>query len=524
MPVESQSAALRAAFVLSALGCVASAPAFAQSAAPPSPSAAPAPLDAPAGADARFAEFRASLTRPDTAAWVVYAAERHTVLIRPPHARVGSFAIALLRAGLAACAPALDLRDASIDSLVAARPFAAFDAATQDHPLVEITVTPRSGRPIGCGRPPEGDQASLALIAEGIYATNEPTAPLTNSVDAAELSVGGTIQPVAASGLVAATRLGPSGFVGRDGLSVVRLYVSVDALVRRTGGDAPVRLRVWSAARSEPTEIVLPSSLVAQVIRSTVPWRVARMREGALPELPVSLPTPRDASLAGAHEAYLRGDFVAATRDAARRLEAPAPREDVVSASLQVGFTFAAAGDDAVARWFVHRAMTLEPCLELPASAPARFRDLTNTMRPQARCGAVGVGRIVLGAWYPGRAQRVAFPEVATAGLVPALTAGLIGAYSIALHKDADRLYAQYRREIVNPQAKYFDARAAHIRANQVGAVFYAVWAADILWSVWRDRRQEAAVDAVRNYGARGAAPARIEPASGGFGLSVVFF
>lgn len=446
------------------------------------------------------------------------------MLIRPPHARVGPFAIDLLRAGLAACAPAVDLRGASIDSLVAARPFAAFDAATEDHPLVEITVTPRSGRPIGCARPPAGDQASLALIAEGIYATTEPTAPLTNSVDAVELSVGGAIHPAAAAGLVAATRLGPGGFVGRDGLSVVRLYVPIDALVRRTGSDAPLRLRVWSAARSEPTEIELPSSLVAQVIRSTVPWRVARMRAGALPELPVSLPTPRDASLAGAHEAYLRGDYVTATRDAARRLEAPAPREDVVSSSLQVGFTFAATGDDALARWFVHRALSVEPCLELPESAPARFRDLTNTMRPPARCGAVGARRIVLGAWYPGRARRVAFPEEATAGLVPAITAGLIATYSIALHKDADRLYAEYQREIVNPQSKYFDARTAHIRANQVGAVFYAVWAADILWSVWRDRRQEAAVDAVRNYGARAATPPRIEPARGGVGLSVVFF
>ncbi len=509
--------------VLTAVGCLSPSLAYAQGP-PPSPPSAPAPLAPPTGADAGFAAFRASLTRPDTASWVVYAAARYTVLIRPPHARSGPISVALLRAGLESCAPSVDLRESSIDSLIAARPFAAFDAATADHPFVEITVAPRSGRPISCERPPEGDQASMALIAEGIYATNEPTAPPTSSVDAVELEVGGAVRVASIAGLVAATRLGPSGFVGRDGLSVVRLYVPIDALVRQSGGDSPLRLRVWSVARSEPTEIELPGSLVAQVIRSTVPWRVARMREGALPELPVSLPRPRDAALAAAHDAFVRGEFVSATRDATRRLDAPAPRDDVVSSSLQIGFSFAAAGDEALGRWFVHRALAMEPCLELPETAPARFRDLTDAMRPPTRCGAVGARRILLGAWYPGRAQRVAFPEDRSAGLVPALAAGLIGVYSLSLHRDADRLYAEYNREIVNPQAKYFDARAAHIRANQVGAMVYVVWAANIAWTVWMDRRQEATVEAVRNYGVRGAAPARIEPAAGGLGLSVVFF
>jgi hypothetical protein len=168
--------------------------------------------------------------------------------------------------------------------------------------------------------------------------------------------------------------------------------------------------------------------------------------------------------------------------------------------------------------------MAQQPCLTLPATAHQPFHALMDQVRPLAVCELVGARRIVLGSWWPGRAQRVARPGERIAGVLPAAVGGMLAVASVALNQGANARYDEYLVEQVDPQARFLDAQAAKREANMVGAATYAFWAASIVHAVWFDRRRAERAAAVRNYGARLERAVQVTPSERGLGISVSFF
>jgi len=445
--------------------------------------------------DAAFVAWRSNQQAADSSPWVVRGSPRFLAVIRLPLTNVGTLYTDLLRAGLEACREQFGLEPTVLDSLVANRPFAALDSVMRASEMLEITVVPRGARPLDCEEPPEGIAATTAMTAEGFLSSSETLTSAANSADEVVLVAGDSTTAPSYAGRVATVRLGPDRYVGRELVSSVRLYVPLDAFVATDGGNTAVRLRISSSARAEPEFLEIPATDVDGLIRAMLPWRIARLAETPNPALPVE-----------------------------RALTPRLKRAEIVQTNLETGLAFTRAGDDAVGRWFVHRALTAEPCLTLSSAAPDGARAVVSQMRPNARCETVGTGTVLRGSWYPGRAQRLVRPDVRSAGVVTAVFVAMTAGASVALHLQADKLYEEYQNEQTNPQAKYFLARDAHARANLVGTTMYALWVGSIAQAIWEDRRRAARIANVRDYDLSRPRTLRLTPAPQGLGLSIHFF
>jgi hypothetical protein len=243
------------------------------------------------------------------------------------------------------------------------------------------------------------------------------------------------------------------------------------------------------------------------------------------PDLPVALPEPRDAELREARRSYLAGAYVDASALVLARLNNQRLRaSDRTTAELQIGLTFAGLGDAAAARVVVRNALDREPCLRLPESAPVAFKALLDEVRPSYRCEPVAPMEVLRLGLIPGRAQKLLAPERPDAGFIPMALTATVALASVALHLKADQLRRDYEREIHNPVGAFEKARDAHVIANQVGALTYAVWGATVVEAVLSERRRGQRAAAVRDYGASATPRVSIAPATRGLGLSVTFF
>lgn len=445
--------------------------------------------------DAAFVAWRLNQQSTDTNTWIVRGSPRYLAVIRLPLTNRGTVHTDLLRAGLEACRARLGLETTVVDSLVAHRPFAALDSVMREYQMVEITVIPRGARPLDCDVPREGIAATTAVTAEGIFASSETLSSAANSADAVAVLAGDDTHAPSYVVRAPTVRLAADGYVGRESVNSVRLYVPLDAFVAADGGNTSVRLRISSSARSEPEFLEIPAADVTRLIRAMLPWRLARLAKTPEPALPVE-----------------------------RALTPRLKRAEMVQANLETGLAFTSAGDDAMGRWFVHRALLAEPCLTLSSTAPNGARVVVSRMRPKENCESVGTGAVLRGSWYPGRAQRLVRPDVRSAGIVTAAIVAMTAGASIAMHLQADKLYADYESEQTNPQAKFFLARDAHVRANLVGTTMYALWVGSIAQAIWEDRRRAARIANVRDYDLTTPRAMRLTPAPQGLGLSIHFF
>lgn len=500
-------------------------PLLAQREAPPTPPAAPPGPISTDARDAGFAEWLAAQPAQIGDPIIERATSaRYEVIVESPRQR-GSSRVATARArGIASCGQALGTQPQPLAALTGTTSWVDFDAAAGDAPLITLTIAPRIDAPSRCLEPVDAPLARVAMIASGLQAALDTLLPPPNDIRAAELVVGDRIVEPALAGRVPTVRLAPRGYVGPDGGHVLRLYVSADALVA-DGRERRWALRVWNATRTEPEIVAIPPAVIQQLWRELLPWRVERLRTATASGLPVGIPAPRDAVLARAHEAYVAGRFVEAAQAAVPRIDAPdVSREDRLSARMQLAATFSGHDDSAAAVEMFSAALSLEPCLTLPSSTPARMREQLERARPDFRCQPTPVLQVVRLGLIPGRAHRRLEPQRRIAGLTPALLTGAVAVGSVLLHLDARQQYQTYLDTRDDAARAYESAANAHATANAVGIAAWAVWGGTILHAVWLERRRYRQYDAVRDYGRDAARPLRIDGAAQGLGLAIYLF
>lgn len=461
----------------------------------------------------------------DTSAWLTRGSPRYLIVIRSPGLRATTEASALLQESLTGCRDDIGLPPSTVDSLVRALPFAQADKRHGSSKDIEFTIVPRMSNALPCATLTAGSAAEASLVSAGLVARTRREGDALNSVDSVVLMVGGMRVGNSTSYRANIARLTLDSTVQRDVAYALRLYTPLDALLHIRGDNRSVRLLVYRDRRSDADAFVLREADLALLIRDALQERVARIVDGSLPGLPVQLPSVRDSLLASAQSAGAAGRH----RDAAKLLGARIGAQginpsDDVAASLQLAFTFQASGDSAFGRWYAARAMTQHPCLTLPTTAHQSFHVLLDHVRPAAVCQLVGAQRIVLGSWWPGRAQRVARPGERIAGVLPAAVGGMLAVASVVLNQAANDRYEEYLVEQVDPQARFLTAQGAQQDANIVGAATYAFWAATVVHAVWFDRRRAERAAAVRNYGAPVQRATQITPSERGLGISVTFF
>lgn len=461
----------------------------------------------------------------DTTGWLTRGSPRYLIAVRSPGLRVGAEAAQILRKGIAGCRDDIKLPQSTVDSLVGALPFSGADQQHGESQAIEFTIIPRTSNLLNCAALREGSAAEAALLSAAIVARTRREGDALNSVDSVVLIVGGTRVSDAASYRANVARMTLDSTVQRDVAYALRLYTPLDALMNIRGADRSVRLMVYRDRRSDPDAFLLREADVAVLVREALAGRVTRIVDGSLPGLPLALPAGRDSVLLKAQAAAAAGRHREAVEILSIRIgkEGNDERDDV-AANLQLAFTFQASGDAAFGRWYAARAMVQQPCLTLPSAAARPFHALLDEVRPPAICELVGARRIVLGAWWPGRAQRVVRPGDRIAGAIPAAVGGALAIASIVLNQAAQARYDEYLKEQVDPQARFLTAQGAQEDANIVGAATYVFWAGTILHAVWFDRRRAERAAAVRNYGAPLERAVRISPSERGLGLSVNFF
>jgi len=503
-----------------ALG-VASAPVHAQERAGARPPLRPAGEVARDPRDAGFDEWNAARTEPRAVAPMILTGGRNEFVVHSVRSRERATVEQDLRRALASCASRFDITEEVQERLVTGRAFRAFDASVTGVPLLMITIVPSTSRPVGCA---DSAADELVLLEHGLRVTADTIPFSANDVASVEVLLGDRrIAPtLLAGGYV--TRIAPEGFVALDGSGFARVYLDIDALAPRGSALPRLRLRVGTEMGSVDEFEVSPRVL-DELWREVLPWRAARLLAASGDDAPVVFPTPADPELRSALEDQSARAIVAHSERILIRLDSPLLlRGDRVSALMHVGFGFSTLGDDASARVLLRRALQLEPCLRLSATAPAAGGQLLDEVRPVVRCDAVPAIQVVRWGLVPGRAQRRLDPDRFGSGFLPLALTTTSALASVVLHLKSDALFANYQRELVDPARSFEEARDMHVLANRIGVATYALWGASIAQAIYSERRLARRSAAVSDYGADQGRRVRVGPASQGFGLSLSVF
>jgi hypothetical protein len=286
---------------------------------------------------------------------------------------------------------------------------------------------------------------------------------------------------------------------------MVRVYLPLDAIAPDPMGRLPtIELRATEELSATGRLIAVPDSIVRAIWIEQFEWRTARLAVSDGSSAIVSLPTPRDSLLLKSRGQYRSGAFGDAALLAVERLSTRrvARDQDRVSAQVQLGLTFSAAGEDLVASYFLADALDAHPCLQFPESAPQTHRQLLDRNRIEGICDTRPLRRLALVSVVPGGAQWTD-PR---GGKV--IGAALLGASAILLTSgisnrlEAASLHEKYLTELIEPQAVYARAESHRATANSRLTMFAGVWVSNWAFSVGRELWLRRRIRIEGDYGA----------------------
>ncbi len=478
-------------------------------------------LDAEASGDPRdrgFEAWRISPAAQARVAPVVLNTADHRIIIESALTRA-SHRDADFSEALAACSDSLRVTPEVRQTLLDSRPFRAAETLLAREPRISITILPQVRGPIDCART---DGARLSLLAAGILVAEDTTRNASVDVSYLRVLVGSRM-------LAAAVQLKePALTLHRNGVSVVRdrnayrILLRYDDLVAEgpTARDRRLVLElVGTSGRVTPIDI--PGDLVSALREELLPWRVQRLAAESHHVRPIPLPAPEDASLRDARASYAGGAFVDATGVVMERLTRRGLSSgDVTTAAVQAGLTFLAHGDSASARLMLRRALSEEPCLQLPPSEGSELRALVDGLRLRQNCDVIPTGTVLRLSLVPGRYRRFRYPE-RPPNPTHTIALGTAAALSVAAHLQSNAAYDSYLEAVTDAQIRSrFDAAStARSVGNVMAGVFWGLYLTPIARAVIDERRFARRYDAVRNYGAE--LPPRVSLYVGPSGVGV---
>lgn len=485
------------------------------------PGVATSRLDAEASGDSRdrgFEVWRISPAAQAHVAPVVLNTADHRIIIESALTRA-SHRDAGFSAALAACSDSLRVTPEVRQTLLDSRPFRAAEALLAREPRISITILPQVRGTIDCART---DGARLSLLAAGILVAEDTTRNSSADISYLRVIVGSQM-------LAAAVQLKePALTLHRNGVSLVRdrnayrLLLRYDDLVAEGPTDRDRRLvleLVGSSGRVTPIDF--PGDLVAALRAELLPWRIQRLAAAAERVRPIPLPAPKDAALRDARASYAGGAFVDATGVVMERLARRGLSSgDVTTAAMQAGLTFLAHGDSASARLMLRRALSEEPCLQLPPSEGPELRALVDGLRPRQNCEMIPTGTVLRLSLVPGRYRRFRHPD-RPPNPTHAIALGTAAALSVAAHLQSKAAYDDYLEAVTDAQirSRYDAASAARGAGNVMAGVFWGLYLTPIARAVIEESRFARRYHAVTNYGAQ--SPPRVSLYVGPSGVGV---
>jgi hypothetical protein len=426
--------------------------------------------------------------------------ERFAVLALTPVAQDATSPDSLVRAAAVGCQRALDLPPEVLEPLAVLRPWVAFDSATRARPVVALVIAPAERRRFDCHA---GTLARIAAFARGIQFGLAAPYDRTADVGRAEVRRDGLLEPVVLAGHAPLTRVVTGGVV-RDGTGHLRLYLAPETFAPTAEGRAPrLEIHVWDAVNDEPDILPVPERVVRAVWQQMLPWRAR--------QLAVVAPEAADA---------------AAALDRLTRWPLP-PRAETRGAMLLAAATFGAHDDPAAMSALLADVLEYHPCLTFSAAVPPSLREMTQVLRPPARCTSIPLPMIALRSLVPGGGQATSpgRRRLALGSFVGTGVAYLAGRTALAASR---RTYDAYRTYAGNsqPPADGLFARAERFRriGNGFTLTAGAVWGAATLEGLhaeWRHARDIAEVTALGDPRTVGRVRPTVDPR--GIGLAVTW-
>ena len=374
---------------------------------PPVPAAVPRLQYGRDPADSGFAAWRRlPVPRHDNtpAAWTLRAGD-WDFLIATPRAMDAMDTSRIVERTLASCASPLHIAEDDMKHVAAARPWAAFDAAVNDAPVVVISIMPVLENLNECD---SGNLGRPAMLRRGVrFVTNYIYDATRDSRSAVLYVRDRAVQPamLARAPVIVMSR----NLMSSTATDELRLYIPYDAIAPDSSGDLPdTELRIWSKAGGPPTRIPLPPAIIHTIWWEYLRWRGARI-------------TTHDGAVATATVERLANPKLSA--------------DDRRIALRSLAGTFRAAGDAPAAALVTRELATIDPCAPVGNAARPMPRGV--------RCTAFPAGKtLVRGLLIPGYGQYSTWSRAAGITIAALTVGGAITA--INLQAAANSSYAKY--------------------------------------------------------------------------------
>ncbi len=474
---------------------------------PPVPASVPR-MSAPAdSADAGFARWRhIPLPRHDNtpAAWTLRA-DDWDFLIATPRAMDAMDTSRIVDRTLESCQGPLNIADADMAHVAAARPWAAFDSLVDDRPVFVISIMPVLHNFTECG---SGNLGRPAMIRRGIrFVTNYLYDASRDPQSAVLLSRLRIVRPAMLARAPAIVM--SHNLMSSSATDQLRLYIPYDAIAPGANGEMPdVELQIWSKAGGPPAHIPLPAEIMRAVWWDYLRWRGAR--------LPV-----REAGTASITLERL-ADPKLAVND--RRI-----------ALMSLASTFQADGDAPAAALVANELTGLDPCAlsgsDTPQGAAAidahggmrAMAALLDRTRPAVRCTSYPLGATLLrGLVIPGYGQYRTWSRLVGAATAALTVAGAVT--TVRLLNSANSSYAQYSATESGFAAYYrSSAKRDRVSARNVATATISLWLATAVEAEVAERVHAARVSAGHDFWLRPTVTASATPQGVGAGLKLEF-
>ncbi|MFI5233314.1 MAG: hypothetical protein ACHQSE_12470 [Gemmatimonadales bacterium] len=454
--------------------------------------------------DSGFARWRRTpLPRHDDipAAWTLRAGD-WDFLIATPRAMDAMDTSRIVDRTLETCRRPLNVSEQDLEHVAAARPWAAFDSATNDRPALVISIMPVLHGSTECGfselgRPPMIRRGVRFVTAYTYDAGRDPRSAVLLS----RLRI---VRPtmLARAPVIVMSRV----LMSSNPTDQLRLYIPYDAIAPDAAGDMPeTELQIWSKAGGPPAHIPLPGAIIRAVWWDYLRWRAARLPARDADEATTALERLADRTLAV---------------------------DDRRVTLLSLAATFQADGDAPAAALVASELTGIDPCalsgIDTPrggrdagdaGDATARMRSVAAVLdrtRPVARCTSYRPGATLLrGLLIPGYGQYRTWSRAVGAATAVLTTAGAITAVTFV--NSANSSYAKYVAT-QNGFALYLRASAKRDRANarSLATAAAALWIASAVEGEVHERLHAARVAAENEFWLRPGVTAPATPRGSG--------
>lgn len=488
---------------------------------PPVPSTVPQLRTPPDPADSGFGKWRrVPIPRHDKtpAAWTMRAGD-WDFLMGTPRAMDAMDSSRIIDTTLANCRRPLNISSADSATFSASKPWAPFDSAAEDRPVVVISIMPVLRNFTECGFKNLGRPAmirrGMRFVTDFAY---DPSRDPTSAVVLSRLRVVKATMLASAPVMV----MSKSG-IPKESTSQLRLYIPYDAIAPTQTGDMPaVELLIWTKAGGPPVHIPLPGNILHTVWWEYLRWRSARLAshdeatmatDPAKRRVIVKVPTPSDTGLKHALRLEGQGRDADATGLILERLtDEKLSVNDRRIALMNLSSTFQADDDVPSGAMVASELTAMDPCAlsgsDLPGGAALQneaYTGLRNTgamldhTRAGVRCFAYKPGATFLRGLIPGYGQYTTWSHIV--GLSTGALTATFAVTSYAFLINANSWYSRYQNEKSGIAPRYYaHAVSQRNNASAMAIATGVLWLGTAIEAEWQERVHASRLAAIHEF------------------------